>query len=360
MDITLGFLGFFLNTFPFLFALILWTLLAVKFSKSIKKNYKVYYWVFGVLGGLFTLSSVARLIGVDLPIQIMSIPVLGNIVSELSSAAYFIHPVLVIIMYMGALDPKIKWVGKLMSIRKELSIIVGFPLLAHVMKRLFGTFVQSWNYFANYEESITNPRVASVVGSNIQNFVFVLGVVMMVLFIILWVTSFDSVRRKLGSKRWKSIQRWSYVLYAMLYIHSMGINIGSIMNSNAREAQMARVEQSSAPTQREGAPQQRQQHGGEQPQGRPQSGQQQAQGSQQHGPQQQAQSSQQDGPQQQAQGGHSSHGGRPKRFSFDDIEVSRTTKAYCSSVILTLIYGSYLVMRIRKHRRDKARKQAKL
>lgn len=342
MDITLGFLGFFLKTFPFLFALILWTLLAVKFSKSIKKNYKVYYWVFGVLGGLFTLSSVARLIGVDLPIQIMSIPVLGNIVSELSSAAYFIHPVLVIIMYMGALDPKIKWVGKLMSIRKELSIIVGFPLLAHVMKRLFGTFVQSWNYFANYEESITNPRVASVVGTNIQNFVFVLGVVMMVLFIILWVTSFDSVRRKLGSKRWKSIQRWSYVLYAMLYIHSMGINIGSIMNSNAREAQMARVEQS-APAQREGAPQQRQQHGGEQPQGRPQSG-------QQHGPQQQVQSGQQ-----QAQGGPS-HGGRPKRFSFDDIEVSRTTKAYCSIVILTLIYGSYLVLRIRKHRRSKARK----
>ena len=115
---------------------------------------------------------------------------------------------------------------------KELSILVGFPFFAHIAKRLFHTFPESWGFFANYEESIADPRVVSVAGETIQHSVFILGVVMTILFLVLWVTSFDSVHRKLGAKRWKSVQRWSYARYAMLLLHS-GIQTETLMSYNA-------------------------------------------------------------------------------------------------------------------------------
>jgi hypothetical protein len=34
----------------------------------------------------------------------------------------------------------------------------------------------------------------------------------------------------MGNIRWKKLQRWSYVLYAMLFIHAMGIQVGGMLN----------------------------------------------------------------------------------------------------------------------------------
>jgi hypothetical protein len=53
---------------------------------------------------------------------------------------------------------------------------------------------------------------------------------MAILFVILWATSFDVVHKWLGNVRWKKIQRWSYVLYAMLFLHAMGIQVNSALN----------------------------------------------------------------------------------------------------------------------------------
>ncbi|MFR9629460.1 MAG: hypothetical protein SNF73_08180, partial [Rikenellaceae bacterium] len=307
-----------------------------------------YYTIFGFLSFAFIIPVIFRLCGASFPFSFGSIPLLGPCISELSSGANFLHPVLVIIMYMGAFSPKNQYVGRLMSIRKELSIIVGFPVLAHAMKRIFGSFVEGWSFFFNHEEYMQNPRVSSVLGSGITSFVFVLGIVMFVLFLVLWITSFDSVHRKLGTKRWKSVQKWSYGLYAMLFIHALGLQVGSLISSAAREQQMAQQPRTEQVAEGHG-PQQG--HGPQAQQGP----QQQGQG---HGPQAQ-QGPQQGGAPQAAQ---QSHGhGRPKSFSFvDDITISRTTKSWIHIFTLFLVYGSYLYFRLRKSKNDKARRMTKL
>lgn len=336
INAALDLIQFFKSNFEFLFALVLYTILAIALAKSIKKNYKVYYWIFGVISFCFIIPAVCRLVGVNSPFNFGSLPIIGLSSSELSSAANFIHPVLVIIMYMGALSPKTKYVGRLMSIRKELSIIVGFPVLAHAVRRVFGTFPGGWKFFFNNEEYMASPRVSSALGSGITSFAFVLGLVMTILFLVLWVTSFDSVHKKMGGKSWKKVQKWSYGLYAMLFIHSLCLQVGGMISDNARAAQQqnaptARVETSHAPSQK-GAEQSQGQHG-QQPQA--------SQG--QHG--QQPQASQ-------------SHGhGRPKAFSFADIQIPRATKRWINIIILFAVYGSYLYLRVGKAKRQRENRE---
>ncbi len=324
INAALDLITFLQSNFSFLFALAIYTILAIALSKSIKRDYKVYYWIFGLLSAAFVIPTIFRLCGATFPFNLGKIPFFGPSISELSSAANFVHPVLVIIMYMGAFSPKTPYIGRLMSIRKELSIIVGFPVIAHAMKRLFGSFVSGWDYFFDHETYIQSPRVTSVLGSGISSFVYVLGLVMFVLFLVLWITSFDSVHRKLGAKRWKSVQRWSYGLYAMLFIHAMGLNLGGYISDKAREAQQSQRAQVEVVEERREGPRQ-----GERPQ--------------------------QQGPQ--AQQGHG-HGPRPQQFKFTEIEISRTDKRIINMVVLVLLYGSYLYLRIRKSRRAKERKAA--
>ncbi len=316
-------LDFLRTNFSMPFALALYAILAVLLSRSIKRNYRVYYWLFGLLSAAFVIPVFFRLCGATFPLNLGKIPLFGPCISELSSAANFVHPILIIIMYMGAFSPKIPYIGRLMSIRKELSIIVGFPVIAHAMKRLFGTFVQGWQYFADNEAYMSNPRVTSALGAGISSFVYVLGLVMFVLFLVLWITSFDSVHRKLGTKRWKSVQRCSYGLYAILFIHAMGINLGGYISDISREQQQPERPKSEVVVEHH-APQ-RQPHG--QPQGQPQA----------------------------QQGGHG-HGHRPQPFKFSDYEISRNDKRLVNMAILVLIYGSYLYFRLRRAAELRARK----
>lgn len=347
INATFDLLDFLRSNFSMVFALALYTTLAILLAKSIKKNYKVYYWLFGLMSAGFVIPTVVRLCGGTMPFDLGKIPFFGLCFSELSSAANFVHPVLIIIMYMGAFSPKIPVIGKLMSIRKELSIIVGFPVIAHAMKRIFGTFVQAWNFFADYETAIQSPRVTSITGAWISNFVYVLGIVMFVLFLVLWITSFDSVHKKLGGKRWKAIQKWSYGLYAMLFIHAIGLNLGGYISDKAREAQQAerpRTEQVAH------APQGQQQAERQQPQGQPQ-GQQSS-----HGAPQAQQGQGQSQPQGQQAG--PGHGSRPQPFKFSEISFSRNDKRVINMFILVLIYGSYLFFRVRKSSQDKTKRTA--
>ncbi len=337
INATLDLIEFLKGNFAFLFSLALYTILSIALAKSIKRDYKVYYWLFGALSFAFIIPSVARLTGVTLPFNFSSLPIIGLSASELSSAANFIHPMLVIIMYMGALSAKNRYVGRLMSIRKELSIIVGFPVLAHAVKRVFGTFPGGWQYFFDNETYMQSPRVSSALGSGITSFAFVLGLVMTILFLVLWITSFDSVHRKLGTKRWKSVQRWSYGLYAMLFLHSLCLQVGGLISDQARDAQRA----AAAATKMEvvhtapAAPAAEHAHAHAAP----------AQGHAAPAAPTQGHAAPAQGGQPQAQGGHG-HG--PRSFTFASLEISRTTKRWVNIIALFVIYGSYLYLRVRK------------
>lgn len=230
------------NFVPLFFAIAILAGFAILLSKSIKKHATVYYWCFSVPFILILVPFFLNMFGADIP-RLNRLPVLSYFMRDYVHMGTLGFPFLIIIMYMGALSTRNRYVARLMSIRKELSIIAGFPILTHATLRAFGTFPRGWNFFFNHADYVAERPVDSMAGSIITNFVFVLGIVMLALFLVLWVTSFTSVHRKLGNQRWKKVQRWAYVLYAMLFIHSMGLQIGGMLTRQAREANKPDTEQ---------------------------------------------------------------------------------------------------------------------
>lgn len=223
------------NFIPLFFAIAVLAGFTILLSKSIKKHATVYYWCFSVPFILILVPFFLNMFGADIP-RLNGLPVLSYFMRDYVHMGTLGFPFLVIIMYMGALSTRNRYVARLMSIRKELSIIAGFPILTHATLRVFGTFPRGWNFFFNHADYVAERPVDSMAGSIITNFVFVLGIVMLALFLVLWVTSFTSVHRRLGNQRWKKVQRWAYVLYVLLFIHSMGLQIGGMLTRQAREA----------------------------------------------------------------------------------------------------------------------------
>lgn len=167
---------------PLLFSLTIFTLLFVLLSKSIKKHATIYYIVFSIPLLLVLIPTLCGWLGFELP-SLSRTPFLGMFIRDYIHMSTFGHPLLIIIMYTGALDPKRPMVQKLYSIRKELSIISGFPVLTHSLIRVVYTFPGALGFFTNNEEYLANVRVSNELGAGISNFSFILGIVLLTIFL---------------------------------------------------------------------------------------------------------------------------------------------------------------------------------
>ena len=329
----IDFIQFLYTLAPLLMALGVLTLLAVLLSKSIKKHAMVYYIVFAIP----FIPYFLRLFGIEV-FSFSRIPLLGGITRDYVHAGTLGFPLLVIIMYMGALDMKIPWVKKLMSIRKELSIISGVPVLTHAIIR-FNQGLKAFRFFTDNEAYMASGRATSALGAGISNFSFVLGIVMLALFLLLWITSFDSVHKHMGGVRWKKVQRWSYVLYAMLFIHAMGIQAGSMLNPRGGGRQVAPVVEVIAKTAETTEQSARSNRGNPELQG---SAERSGRGNR-NAVQPAANSITHTEAAKPASGRQQSQG-------FTDITVSAQVKRYIHIASLLLIFGSYLYLKVRKAR----------
>lgn len=278
---------------PLLTSLAVLTLLFVLLAKSIKKHPGLYYTLFAIPFVLVALPSLGKLFGVEIA-GFVRVPFLGEIIRDYIHMGTFGHPLLIIIMYIGALEVRKTPVKKLMSIRKEMSIISGFAVFAHSLIRVMGSVPGAFRFFTDNEEYMANTKVVSALGAGFSSFSFLLGVIMLIIFIPLWVTSFDAVRKRMGNVKWKKLQKWSYVLYATLFIHAMGIQIGGILNPRGGHAPKPTVETTVAPATKPAT------------------------------------------------------SGRMPTKSFADFKPSAQTKQYIHLISLSLIYGSYLYLRLRK------------
>lgn len=206
---------------PLIGSLFIVTFLAIVLQPSIKKHAPIYYWVVGLLAGYGLLSGIFAMLGHP-ELAYFKIPILRKIIPQFVHIYGFSFPMLILIMYMGALSPQNRWVAKLMTIRKELSIMVGFSVLAHAITRIIHITPTNLRYIFKGESmgafhgAIINPQ-----SELLMNIAFFIGLFMVALFLLLWVTSFTKVHRALGGKRWKAIQRWSYLLYGLLFCHSV-------------------------------------------------------------------------------------------------------------------------------------------
>jgi DMSO/TMAO reductase YedYZ heme-binding membrane subunit len=361
------FIQFLYTLAPLLTSLAVLTLAALLLSKSIKRHATVYYTVFAIPFVMVALPFAARLAGVEM-FSFSRIPFLGSILRDYIHAGTLGFPLLIIIMYMGALSPKNPQVKKLLGIRKELSILSGFPILTHSLVRVTNNFPRALDFFIGNE---AGGEAAGTLGAGISNSSLVLGIVMLALFIPLWVTSFDSVHKRMGNARWKKLQKWSYVLYATLFIHAIGIQAGTMLNlRGGRGMPRPTVEAPATPA----GPQASHQHGERAAQAEPQASHQHSERAAQAEPQASHQHSEHDA-QAESRASHqhgeraaqaepqspansnanrteaaapAARGGHQPSMGFSDIKVGQQARQYIHIASLLLIFGSYLYLRLKK------------
>ena len=345
IKVLMDLLVFLRTTAPLLTSLVIFTLLFILLSKSIKKHAKIYYIVFSIPFLMQAIPTILRWCGVEMEFSFIRIPILGEIIRDYIHMGAFGHPLMIIIMYMGALNMRNPYVKRLMSIRKEISIISGFPIFTHSLVRVANNFPDSLKYFTNHAEYMDSPRITSELGAGISSFSLVLGIVMLVLFIPLWFTSFESIRKRMGAIKWKKLQRWSYGLYAMMFIHAIGIQAGGMISRNAitadqspktelvAEALQNRQRERSADSTTE-----TNRNRGERP---PSESNEARQGRR---PGAEGDST----PTRQQSGGG---GRRVPTKGIADFKVSASARQYISIGFLLLIYSSYLFLRVRKARK---------
>ena len=114
----------------------------------------------------------------------------------------------VIVMYVGVFARESKVRGYLAPIRAELSIMAWLLSLGHMVVYLMG-------YAPRIFGGAAHAMDARVLGS------LALALVLFALLLVLGVTSFQFVKRRMTAAGWKAVQRWVYVFFGLVYAHLM-------------------------------------------------------------------------------------------------------------------------------------------
>lgn len=117
----------------------------------------------------------------------------------------------IIVMYTGALKNGTKRIAELMKIRGELSIFAAILVLAHnaVYGRVYFKML-----FTRPQALPANQLAAAVVS------LFLIADM-----VVLTITSFPQIRRKMKAKTWKNLQRTAYPFYGLIYVHILLIHM---------------------------------------------------------------------------------------------------------------------------------------
>lgn len=110
----------------------------------------------------------------------------------------------IVVMYIGVLARTSKPYLWLKPIRSELSIIAWILSLGHMVV-----------YLASY---LPRMLAGGTLNTNVL-WSFVLAVVLLVLLIILGVTSFNIVKKRMRTETWKKVQKLAYPFFLLVYVH---------------------------------------------------------------------------------------------------------------------------------------------
>jgi DMSO/TMAO reductase YedYZ heme-binding membrane subunit/uncharacterized protein with FMN-binding domain len=124
----------------------------------------------------------------------------------------------VLVMVTGALPNGSSLIKLLMPLRAPLSILACILSLGHNIAYGKTYFVM---LFTDHSNMPWNQLLAAVC-----------SVVMLLIMLPLFVTSFPSVRKRMSARKWKRLQRWAYLFYGLLYCHIMLLNFSSAWNGN--------------------------------------------------------------------------------------------------------------------------------
>ena len=181
-------------------SLIIVSLFIYFLKDSLKKHANIYYI------GAAVISIAVFLLGfLPMPLFVKN-NILGIFAKGSLGTAMFVA-----VMYAGALPKGNKLIAPLMKIRGELSITAAILVLCH-------NFTYGMTYF---KMLFTKPGILSAT----QLTAAIISLVLITIMLVLTVTSFPAVRKKMQAKKWKQLQRMAYVFYGLMYVHIMLINI---------------------------------------------------------------------------------------------------------------------------------------
>ena len=112
-----------------------------------------------------------------------------------------------VVMWTGAFSNGSWLIKRLMPVRGELSIFAAALTLGHNIGYGRTYFVR---FFTDASALPLNQLVACI-----------LTILLLVIMIPLTILSFPKIRKRMKAKKWKQIQRFAYLFYALLYFHIM-------------------------------------------------------------------------------------------------------------------------------------------
>ena len=109
------------------------------------------------------------------------------------------------VMMAGALPAGSAVGRRLLSVRGELSILAGILTLGHNGAAVQGLVGLLWGAPQDRETTLLLAALCSLV--------------LLIIMVPLWITSFRCVRRRMDGRSWKRLQRLAYGFYALTYVH---------------------------------------------------------------------------------------------------------------------------------------------
>lgn len=127
---------------------------------------------------------------------------------RVSFSGYLSFAFFLVVMFAGALNTGWKVTQNWMRIRAQLSIIGSILILPHALLYLIH-ILPSLSFFM----TMRGKDLALSLGYLLA------GVAAFVVMLPLFVTSFKKIRQKMKAVRWKKLQKWAYLFYALIYAH---------------------------------------------------------------------------------------------------------------------------------------------
>lgn len=179
---------------------------AVLCKGAIKAHPVAFYALAVALDVLFVAGSFVRLPGV-----------LDDALFLLLHKCTLATALFVVVMYIGVFRRDGRVAQQFRPIRAELSIMAWLLSLGHMAV-----------YLASYVTRLSSGLAQANVAASL-----VVALVLFVLLLVLGVTSFNVVKRRMSKEVWKRVQRWAYPFFGLVYVHLMLMLLPSAVRGGA-------------------------------------------------------------------------------------------------------------------------------
>jgi DMSO/TMAO reductase YedYZ heme-binding membrane subunit len=171
---------------------------AIAFAFAFKTPLRKAPWVFYTIAILLDILFIGRSY-LDFPVYVER-PIFYLVQKCTLAEALF-----VIVMYIGVFSEKSKIRVRLMPVRAELSILACLLALGHIVNYLMSFMPLVFGSTASLRVNIISS--------------FCLAILLVVLLVLLGVTSFNAVKKRINAQGWKRIQWFAYPFFLLTWVH---------------------------------------------------------------------------------------------------------------------------------------------